>query len=365
MNFGVFSIPYALDYETGERTAQQLIDWDLQVARWADEYGLSEMFFAEHYTLGREPSPAPDLMIAAASQVTKTIRLGAAAHLLPYHNPIALAHRMMWLDHMTGGRYIAGIAPGAYPTDAQLFNTGEENAKMMTEALDIIMAIWTQEGPYRIEGKYWTVDMPAYSDTWHGPHLKSLQQPHPPLLMTGMQPTSPTLTEAGRRGIRPLSQQVNSGALCQHWETYSRSASEAGHSPQRSDWSICRDVLVAETDEAAMDSVLNGALGRTWREHLLPTFKSFGLAGLLGGDAISEDDLSVEWLAENFWIIGSPDTVVTKLARMQEETGGFGTLITFSYDYIDDPEPWRRSLELLGKEVAPRVKDLAPSAAEA
>ena len=34
-------------------------------------------------------------MIAAASQVTERLPLGAAAHLLPYHNPVALAHRMI------------------------------------------------------------------------------------------------------------------------------------------------------------------------------------------------------------------------------------------------------------------------------
>ena len=53
-----------------------------------------EAYFAEHYTIGREPSPAPDLMIAAAAQRTRQIKLGAAAHLVPYHNPISLAHRL-------------------------------------------------------------------------------------------------------------------------------------------------------------------------------------------------------------------------------------------------------------------------------
>ena len=91
---------------------QEVIDWDLQATVWADEYGLDEVFFAEHYTLGAEPSPAPDLMIAAAARITSRVKLGALGHLLPYHHPVALAHRMMYLDHLTGGRYIAGVAPG-------------------------------------------------------------------------------------------------------------------------------------------------------------------------------------------------------------------------------------------------------------
>src|SRR6185436_515959 len=127
MKFSAFAVPYSLDYPDGRRSVKEVIDWDLQVAQWCDEYGWAEIFFAEHYTLGRETSPAPDLMIAAASQLTTRVKLGAAAHLLPYHNPIALAHRLLWLDHMTNGRYIAGFAPGSYPTDAQLFGTGDDN----------------------------------------------------------------------------------------------------------------------------------------------------------------------------------------------------------------------------------------------
>lgn len=356
MKFGLFNVPYSLDYVAGLKTAEEVIAWDLQLARWADEYGWAEVFFAEHYTIGVEPSPAPDLMIAAASQITTNIRLGAAAHLLPYHNPINLAYRLMWLDHMTGGRYICGVAPGAFPTDAQLFGTGNANAEMMSEALEIILAIWTREGPFRIEGKHWTVDMPAFSDKWAGPHLKPLQKPHPPMAIVGMQPTSPSLAEAGVRGLLPISQQVSSEVLRQHWETYSNGAAGSGEGADRKDWRVIRDIFVAETDDEAMRLVLDGAMGAAWREHTLNSFRAMGAAKLLA--PISEDKLTIEYLAENFWLIGSPDTVGEKITALYDETGGFGTLLSLSYDYSDDPEPYRRSFELLGREVAPRLAGL-------
>jgi alkanesulfonate monooxygenase SsuD/methylene tetrahydromethanopterin reductase-like flavin-dependent oxidoreductase (luciferase family) len=363
VQFGVILIPYALDYANGRRTAGEVIDWDLQVVRWADEYGVSEAFFAEHYTLGSEPSPAPDLMIAAASQVTSRIRLGAAAHLLPYHNPIALAYRMMWLDHMTGGRYTAGFAPGAYPTDAQLFGVKDmkQNSVRMDEAVDIITAIWTQDAPFTLETEHWDVDMPAFSEIWQGPHLKPLQQPHPPVIMTGMSEKSPTLADAGRRGFIPVSQQVRAGILRAHWASYSAAATEAGHSPQRSDWRVCRDVFVADTDEAAYEAVVNGAIGRTWRELTIPQFKTLGLTGALADD-IAQDEVTVEYLAENFWLIGSPTTVAEKIRALYEETGGFGTLVSFGYEYAADPEVYRRHFELLGSQVAPLIADLGASA---
>ncbi|AHK35246.1 luciferase [Rhodococcus opacus PD630] len=359
MKFGIFNIPYALDYADGKKSLQDVIEWDLQVTEMADRHGVAEAYFAEHYTLGREASPAPDVMIAAASQRTSQITLGAAAHLLPYHNPIALAHRMLFLDHMTGGRYIAGAAPGAYPSDAQLFGTGKNNPEMMIEALDIIEAIWSKPGPFTIAGKYWTVDMPAYDEDLHGPHLKPFQDPAPRFAMTGMQATSPTLTLCGSRGYIPISQEVSTAALVQHWETYAQAATENGHTPQRQEWRVVRDYFVADTDAEAFDRVVNGPMGDTWRRHLLPTFQELNLIDLLVGDAVSPEDLTVEWMAENFWLVGSPATVIDKIRALQQETGGFGTLISFGYnDYSSRPEDYRRNFELLGSEVIPAVADL-------
>jgi alkanesulfonate monooxygenase SsuD/methylene tetrahydromethanopterin reductase-like flavin-dependent oxidoreductase (luciferase family) len=358
MKFGLFNIPYSRDYSSGRRTAKEVIDWDLTLTSWADEYGWEEAYFAEHYTLGGEPSPAPDAMIAAASQITTDIKLGAAAHLLAYHNPIALAHRTMWLDHMTGGRYIAGFAPGAFPSDAQLFNTGKKNPQMMVEAMNIIDAIWTREGPFRIEGDFWTVDMPAYSDDIHGPHLKPRQE-RIPVIMTGMQATSPTLTTAGRRGYFPMSQQVHDTVLRAHWATYESAAIEAGYQPDRAAWRICRDVLVADTDEKARDAYLHGSMGDLWGNYNIPTFIKLGIGDLISGGTIAKEDLTAEWMVDNFHIVGSPETVAHKIEALHEQVGGFGTLVSFGHDYAADPEVYRRSFELIGSKVTDLVSHLS------
>ncbi|MEV4570983.1 LLM class flavin-dependent oxidoreductase [Nonomuraea sp. NPDC049419] len=358
MRFAVLCVPYALDYAAGTDSVSDVIAWDLQVASWADQYGLDEVFFAEHHTLGHEPGPAPELMIAAASQQTTRVRLGALGHLVPYHNPVALAHRMIWLDHLTGGRYVAGVAPGAFPTDAQLFGTGVENARMLAEGLDIIQAIFTQPGPWRIDGRYWTADMPEFSSSVNGPHLKPLQRPHPEILMTGMQPKSPTLAEAGRRGHSPVSQEVSSQTLIRHWETYAEAAEAAGHTPRRSSWRVTRDIWLADTDEKAREQVLSGPLGEVWSKVNLPLFKDLGLGSLLAGADVPEHDLCLEWLVDNFFLIGSPETVAKKIEALHAEVGGFGTLLMGAPGRGREPDTYRRSLELLGSEVAPRLSHL-------
>ena len=67
--------------------------WDLHDLQRLDALGFHEAWIGEHFTAAWEPCPAPDLLIAQALQRTKRIRLGPLGHLLPYHNPIELAHR--------------------------------------------------------------------------------------------------------------------------------------------------------------------------------------------------------------------------------------------------------------------------------
>ncbi|MBS1881812.1 MAG: LLM class flavin-dependent oxidoreductase [Actinobacteria bacterium] len=371
MDFGLFIAPYTTAYLEGRKDAGEVIDWDLEITTWADQVGLAEAFYAEHYTIGYEPSPAPDAMIAAASSRTEQIRLGAGAHLLPYHNPISLAHRMLWLDHMTKGRYIAGFAPGSYPTDAQLFGTGDANPEMMVEALDVIEAIWTREPPFRIEGRYWTVDMPEYTEWWGGPHLKPRTSPHPEVVMTGMQAKSPTFAEAGRRGFSPISQQVGVHILTQQWDTYAAAMKDGGREADRSNWRVLRDVFVAETDAEARRLVVDGAAGKTWDTHILPAFKKvrarsggtpYAIGQLLLDPGMDIEELTIEWLADNFWLIGSPETVAEKVRNLDAELGGVASILSFAFDYSEDAAAYRRSIELLAQEVMPALADVGARA---
>jgi alkanesulfonate monooxygenase SsuD/methylene tetrahydromethanopterin reductase-like flavin-dependent oxidoreductase (luciferase family) len=52
--------------------------------------------------------------------------------------------------------------------------------------------------------------------------------------------------------------------------------------------------------------------------------------------------------------------VVEKIERMYEEVGGFGHLLLFCFDYSENPQAWRHSMELLANEVMPKVAHLQP-----
>ncbi len=131
------------------------------------------------------------------------------------------------------------------------------------------------------------------------------------------------------------------------------------HEVSRSEWRMVREVFVADTDEEAYDKTVNGMMGRMTREYWLPLLGAFEFNEFIKADpAHADEDLSPEYQAEHNWIIGSVDTVVEKIEKMYADVGGFGHLLLFGFDYADQPEDWRRSMELLGTEVKPRLAHL-------
>jgi alkanesulfonate monooxygenase SsuD/methylene tetrahydromethanopterin reductase-like flavin-dependent oxidoreductase (luciferase family) len=353
MDIGLFMVPFRLpenDFKTG-------MEFDMQVVRWAEEYGIDEMWFGEHTTIRWEQIPAPELYIAVASQMTERLRLCTGAHLIPNHNPIALAHRLMMLDHMTEGRLIVGVGAGAYPGDQRIHGSFEAH-EMMVEAIDIMQRIWTADGTaFRYDGKYWNVDYPEYDEFLMGPHWKPYQQPTPPIAMAGLSPASNTLRQAGAQNFIPMSFNVAPHYLAGHWYRYVQGAEAAGFKPDRNRWRVTHNIFLADTDEEAYELAVNGAMGRTYRDWMLPSYKAGGLLPVMAPE-LDPDDVTVEWLAQNRWLVGTPDTVLERLQKDIDISGGFGTLIPMTFEYTEHPEEYRRHLELLGTEVAPRLKEL-------
>jgi alkanesulfonate monooxygenase SsuD/methylene tetrahydromethanopterin reductase-like flavin-dependent oxidoreductase (luciferase family) len=71
---------------------------------------------------------------------------------------------------------------------------------------------------------------------------------------------------------------------------------------------------------------------------------------------LQPDDVNEDFLVDHVWLCGSPETVVEKLERLADKTGGWGQLVANQHDSIDDPKPWTESLQRLAQQVAPKVK---------
>ena len=169
---------------------------------------------------------------------------------------------------------------------------------------------------------------------------------------------------AGEKGYLPVSLSVSPDAsmTAKHWDAVLEGAARSGRTPDRAEWRIIRDVYVAPTDEEARELAINGIMGRCWREFLLPIYLGLGLGPFLKTDpSMSDDEIDLEYLADNLWLVGSAETVARKVMDLQDATGGFGVLVTISYDPRDELAAWERSQRMLVEDVLPRVNARADS----
>ena len=356
MKIGMFQTPFLRP----ERTAKQVFDWAIRQAVHADKIGFSEYWIGEHATLDWESIPSPELVIAAAAAQTSQIKLGPLAHLLPYHHPATLAIQSAWLSQILEGRYMMGVANGAYPTDAALRGVTDMSHahEMMFESIQMMRKVWKGE-PFQEQGKYWKAGYPEvipghpFRDTrpWGG---------EMPMAMTGLSSPSSSLAFAGKHGFIPASVYAGNAFLKSHFVTYADEMAKAGRKSKRSVHRVVRDVIVADTDEQARELAVNGGIGEAWETYIKPTYQRFGvLKGLLHDPEYDPELVDDEYLAEHVWIVGSVETVRRKMqAWCDELDGGFGTLLIYSHDYIDNPEPWEHSMDLLVNQVAPQIKTL-------
>jgi len=81
----------------------------LEVAKAAERLGYHRFWLAEHHSIQHLSSPAPEVLIAALTQVTRTIRLGSGGVMLPNYSPLKVAEVFMELEALAPGRIDLGL----------------------------------------------------------------------------------------------------------------------------------------------------------------------------------------------------------------------------------------------------------------
>ena len=360
MKLGLFTMPL---HPPGSNVTETLqADLDQIVA--LDRLGYSEAWIGEHFTAEWENIPAPDLFIAHALAKTENIVLGTGVTCMPNHNPFVLAHRIAQLDHLARGRFAWGIGSGDFPGDLDVFGfdaEAGEHRNMTKAAVDLVLKLWEDPKPGVYRSDYWDFTIPEEIDRIGlRYHLKPYQLPHPPIAVAGVSPNSGTLMVAGLRGWIPMS--INTcpvPTLSTHWSAVEKGAERSGRTPDRSTWRIARDVFVAESSDEARSEAINGVLARDYLGYTLPLLREVNMVGQLKVDPEMPDaDVTPEYLADNIWVVGTPDEVAAKLREIHETVGGFGVLLAMGHEW-QPKEKWERSMTLLAQEVLPQLADLS------
>jgi probable LLM family oxidoreductase len=303
----------------------------------ADEVGVDAFGVGEHHRPDFAIS-APEVLLGAIAGRTRRIRLGSAVTVLSTDDPVRVYQRFSTLDAVSGGRAEITVGRGSFTESYPLFGFDLSQYELLFEDRLALFAALVQGRPV----------------TWSGRTRSALtdQTVHPPMehgtlrtwVAVGGSPES--VVRAARNGL-PLMLAIIGGnprRFTAYTDLYRRSLEQfkqealpiGAHSPGH----------VAETDDQAREDV---------RPHYLAMMNRIGRER--GWSPMSPDHFEREASPDGALVVGSPDTVATKIVRTVRALG----LARFDLKYSNGTLPHDRlmkSIELFGTRVVPRVREM-------
>ena len=343
LRFGIFMAPF---HPVGQNPTLAL-ERDLELIVRLDELGFDEAWIGEHHSAGYEIIPSPEVFIAVAAERTRHIRLGTGVSSLPYHQPLMLADRMALLDHLTRGRVMLGVGPGALPSDAFMMGIDpQQQRRMMEEALEAILRLFAGER-VTMETDWFTLRDAAMQ-------LLPYRRPFEVAVAAQVSPSGPRA--AGKFGLGLLSLGATSqggfDVLGAHWNVMEERAAEFGTTVDRARWRLVGPMHIAETEEQARKDVEFGLAD--WVDY----FRRVA-ALALAPETDDTTDLVDAINGTGLAVIGTPDMAVAQIQRLIDQSGGFGTYLFMAHEWADR-EQTLRSYELFSRYVAPLFQGSTP-----
>jgi alkanesulfonate monooxygenase SsuD/methylene tetrahydromethanopterin reductase-like flavin-dependent oxidoreductase (luciferase family) len=331
----------------------------------ADKLGFDEAWIGEHFSCVTEPIPAPMMFLASLISQTKRIKFATGVIALPNHHPATVAGEAALFDHMSQGRFIFGVGPGGLASDMELFGNLDADVRneRMAESIATIMKIWSQDPPYEIPGKHWPIkikDM-LIPELGVGYMLKPYQKPHPPIALSSMSPDSGSVSYAAKRGWIPVTANFTpESTVIGHWKKYVEGCEAAGRKPTGNDWTVARNILIADSDAQAEDWVLDPkGSNYFYFDYLWQVLKKADYTIVAKPDpSMNDADVTVEQIIKASVIYGTSKTVAKKIDSLRERSGPFGTLLMAALDGSgNNLERERMTMTRLAQEVLPLIKD--------
>lgn len=337
MRFGVFISP--IHEPTHDPTI--MIERDLQMVEDLDHFGYDEVWIGEHHSTGWEMVGSPEVFLAAAAQRTERIMLGSGVVSLPNHNPFNSVTRMVLVDHLSRGRAIFGVGPGALAQDTMTFgNDPGSTREFLLEGARVVQELLAGKSVTAHTDWFKLDDARLQLFPYRGRQME--------MAVTAAVSASGPRT-AGQVGAAMLSLAATQGPatelLARHWEIYSEEAEKAGHVPNRDSWRLLGPMFVAPTREEAIAAVTPGV--DAWVHYMV----NLSTLPFDVDDSLSTRDKIDLIIESGLGVIGTPDDAVAQIRRLEEASGGFGTYLFWANDWAS-PEDTRRSYELFATEVA-------------
>jgi limonene 1,2-monooxygenase len=343
LRFGIFLAPFHR-YPDNPTLA---FERDLELIEWLDRLGFDEAWVGEHHSAGWETIASPEVFISAAVQRTRHIKLGTGVISLPYHHPLMVANRMVLLDHLSRGRVMLGVGPGALYTDAVMLgiDTTQQRPRM-EESLDIIVRLLRSDEPVTHESDWFTLKEARL-------HIAPYTRPHFPIVVASAQSPS-GMVLAGKYGFDVLSFSAYQGVrgavdLKAQWRIAEETAAQHGTTMRREGWRLVVPVHVAESRQEAIDDVRQGSA------HFMREYQGGVLGRHMPVDGPHEKIVD-KMVETGSWLVGTPDDIIARLRLLDEVSGGYGGLMVMAHEWANR-EKTLRSYELLARHVMPHFQD--------
>ena len=379
MKFGLFyelQLPKPYESDTwNPDDERRIIQEMLEQVELADRLGFDYIFQVEHHFLEEySHSSAPEVVLAAASQRTKQIRLGhGIVHMPPGHNhPARTAERVATLDLISNGRVEFGTGEGASDMELGGFGTDRTLKKQMwEESTRECLRMMTSEPYTGYDGTF--LKMPVRNVI-----PKPLQKPHPPVWVAASR--RETVMLAGRLGIGSLGFGFETAEeACERIERYYELVREecrpigAAINPAVA---TVASLMCCKTDEEAVATGLSGAqffafsLGRgtppnpprnPGHDHLYREFvdsrhgRGAGAAPARDQEPEDEGQRALYRAGRRGGFIGSPDFIRENLKRYEE--AHLDAMIFIAQCGDRKHEDIMASIELFAREVMPEFQE--------
>ena len=286
----------------------------------AEALGYYSNFLVEHHFSGMGQVSASLSLLSYLAAQTKTIRLGTAVVVLPWHNPVLVAEQAATLDLLSNGRFDFGVGKGYRYNEFEGFCIPiEESTERFEEAMEVIRKAWTTKGRFSHHGKRWHYDNIIIEP-------EPVQKPHPPFWLAAGRPES--LRYAAQEGYNLFLDQFQTfEVMLERFQIYREAVLEAGREFTPHSVAVARGLLIAKTPaerEAAIAARMKSQ--EVMNAHGTSADKS------VKSSMVSDPDLRKA--ATEGTLIGTPEEIIERLKSLEREGVDYVILSTRGNDAL-------------------------------
>jgi alkanesulfonate monooxygenase SsuD/methylene tetrahydromethanopterin reductase-like flavin-dependent oxidoreductase (luciferase family) len=324
------------------RSSQEIFARGLEQAQAAEALGFRNIWLAEHHfsTYGYLSRPLQLATYIAAK--TTTLRVGTAVIVVPLHHPLIIAEEAATLDLLSGGRLDIGLGRGYQRYEFERFGLKlDSGGERWDESIDILMKAFDGQ-PFSHEGKLFRIP-----ETSLFPRF--VQKPHPPVWVTAQSPYA--LEAALRRGFNVLTGGfgIPIDRLAEFGQHIKRMTAEL-KPEQRPHVGVQRAVYVTKDEADAREAAEQARWNMRVTLSLRNNYEQVDRGKAIPVPGKSEPEL--DDLLERHLVIGTPDTVIRQIRRIDEAVGITHFNCSFWFGDIEQKRVLR-SMELFAREVMP------------